>query len=245
MKRIIADIHTHTIASGHAYGTIREMTQAADEERLQILGISEHSPGIPGTVDPFYYNNLKVIPRVLYGVELLHGCEINVLHNGKLALEQQYIDKLDYAIIGIHRQCYENAGMEENTHNVVECMKHPKVCFVSHPDDDHTPLHYETLVRAAQKYNVALEVNNSSLTKPKERLNCVQNYKTMLNLCMRYGVSVIVNSDAHDPSWVGRFELALQLLEDMKFDEELILNNEPDKLKKFVKQAEERSICVC
>ena len=29
MYHIIADVHTHTIASGHAYGTIREMAQAA------------------------------------------------------------------------------------------------------------------------------------------------------------------------------------------------------------------------
>lgn len=27
MKRITADLHMHTLASGHAYGTIREMAQ--------------------------------------------------------------------------------------------------------------------------------------------------------------------------------------------------------------------------
>ena len=26
MKRLIADIHMHTLASGHAYGTIRELS---------------------------------------------------------------------------------------------------------------------------------------------------------------------------------------------------------------------------
>ena len=40
-------------------------------------------------------------------------------------------------------------------------MKEPKVYFVSHPDDAHTPLDYERLVQAAKKYHVALEVNNS------------------------------------------------------------------------------------
>ena len=79
MKRLIADIHMHTLASGHAYGTIREMAAAAKEQQLQLIGISEHAPGIPGTVDPFYYGNLRVIPRVIDGVEILHGCEINVL----------------------------------------------------------------------------------------------------------------------------------------------------------------------
>ena len=62
---LVLDIHTHTLASGHAYGTIREMAQAAGERGLQLLGISEHAPGIPGTVEPFYYLNLSVIPREL------------------------------------------------------------------------------------------------------------------------------------------------------------------------------------
>lgn len=35
------------------------------------------------------------------GVEILHGCEINVLNGGRLSLEQKYIDRLDYAIVGI------------------------------------------------------------------------------------------------------------------------------------------------
>lgn len=55
MKKIIADLHMHTLASGHAYGTIREMVQAAKEMQLHLIGISEHASGIPGTVDPFYY----------------------------------------------------------------------------------------------------------------------------------------------------------------------------------------------
>lgn len=234
MKKIIADLHTHTIVSGHAYGTIREMALEASNRELKLLGISEHAPGIPGTVHPFYYNNLQVIPRVLYGVEIIHGCEINVLSGGRLSLKQEYIDRLDYAIVGIHRQCYEDAGKEQNTNNLIECMKNEKVRFVSHPDDDHNPLDYEILVPAAKKYNIALEVNNSSLVKGKQRLNCIQNYKTMLELCMRYGVNIIVNSDAHDPSWVAEFGLAYKLLEDLKFDEDLILNNNLEKVKNFI-----------
>ena len=52
-KDFLLDIHTHTLVSGHAYGTIREMAKAASEQHLQLLGISEHAPGIPGTVNPF------------------------------------------------------------------------------------------------------------------------------------------------------------------------------------------------
>lgn len=233
MKRLKADIHMHTIVSGHAYGTIREMAAAAKEQGLELIGISEHGPGIPGTVDPFYYLNLKVIPRVIDGVQIIHGCEINVLNNGTLSLDETYIPYLDYAIAGIHMQCYEDEGRQKNTDNLIACMKHEKVCVVSHPDDDHTPLDYERLVRAAKEYHVALEVNNSSLLKAS-RLNCRQNYKTMLQLCQEHEVPVVVDSDAHDPSWVGRFQEAVRLLEEVGMPEALILNNDTGKLKAFL-----------
>ena len=236
--RLIGDMHMHTLASGHAYGTIREMAQAASEAGLEIIGITEHAPGIPGTVDPFYYGNLKVVPKVLYGVQILHGCEVNVLNDGTLSLAETYIRKLDYCIAGIHAACYEDAGKEGNTDNLISCMRHPRVKFVSHPDDDHTPLDYDRLTAAAAETSTALEVNNSSLVKKDRRLNCYENYRTILKYARERGVYIIVNSDAHDPSQVGKLELAEVLLEEEQFPEELILNTDRGKLVRFLTGAE-------
>lgn len=230
----VLDVHTHTIVSGHAYGTIREMTQAAAEKGLQLLGFAEHGPGIAGTCDPIYFAALEHAPRKLYGVELLYGCEINVLEGGKLSLPERYMDMIDYGVVGIHQNCYVNQGREVNTDNLISCMKHPKVFLVSHPDDDHTPLDYERLVPAAREYHVALEVNSSSFRKPDKRLNCVQNYETMLALCIRYAVPIVVDSDAHDPLEVGELDLARELLERVDFPEKLILNVETARFKKFI-----------
>lgn len=232
---IVLDIHTHTLASGHAYGTIREMAQAAREKGLKLLGISEHGPGIPGTVDPIYFSCLNLVPRMLYGVEILHGCEINVLNDGTLSLDQKYIDRLDYAIVGFHEQCYQNAGRKKNTENMISCMKNEKVYFVSHPDDDHTPLDYELLVQAAVRYHVALEVNNNTFRRISKRLNCLENYKTMLSLCMEYKAPIIVSSDAHDPSWAGEVSRAVDFIEKTGFDENLILNTDTEKFKAFIR----------
>lgn len=235
MKAFETDMHMHTLVSGHAYGTIREMAAAAAEKELKLIGITEHAPGVPGTVDPFYYVNLNVIPRHISGVQVIHGCEINVLNDGTLSLDEQYIAKLDYAIAGIHcGLCYEDAGREQNTQNVISCMKHPKVKLISHPDDDHTPLDYEKLVLAAKEYGVALEVNNSSLLKPHLRVNCFENYRTMLALCAKYRVPILVDSDAHDPSWVGEHTKARAMLEEYGFDESLILSTDAEKVKAFL-----------
>lgn len=235
MKRLIADMHMHTIASGHAYGTIREMAAAAFEAGLNTIGISEHAPGIPGTVETIYFSNLKVVPRFISGVEILHGSEVNVLNGGKLSLSERSLNHLDYGIVGIHSLCYTNDGIEGNTDNLIECMKHPKINFVSHPDDSRMPLNYERLVKAAKEYHVALEVNNSSLVANTSRENVRENYTTMIKLCKELNVPIIVNTDAHDPSQVGKFELAYEFLEQFDIDD-LVLNNDIQKLKEFIKK---------
>ena len=46
MKPFIADVHTHSVLSGHAFGTVRELAFEATASNLQILGVTEHGPGI-------------------------------------------------------------------------------------------------------------------------------------------------------------------------------------------------------
>ena len=234
MKPIIADLHMHTVMSGHAFGTIREMAAEAASRGMELIGITEHGPGIPGTCDPIYFRNFVDAPRMLFGVEMLYGSEVNVLDGGILSLDDSHMTRLDYAIAGIHFHCYNNAGITGNTDNVIRCMAHPKVRFISHPDDSTFPLDYPALIQGAKAHGVALELNNSSLRKPFLRPNCVENYRTMLPLCMDDRVPIIVNTDSHDPATVGDFTLARQLLEEIGFDEDLILNNDLKKLKTFL-----------
>ncbi|MBP3684856.1 MAG: phosphatase [Oscillospiraceae bacterium] len=234
MKPFVADVHMHSIMSGHAFGTVRELAFEAAQRKLQLIGVTEHGPGIPGTCDPILFRNFIDAPRILYGVEMLYGSETNVLNNGEVDLDQRHLNCLDYAIAGIHGLCYEDVGVVKNTDNVISCMKNPKVKFISHPDSDTYPVDYKALVEGAKQYNTALEVNNSSLRKPKLRPGCVGNYEKMLPLCMEYGVPIIVNTDSHDPSQVGDFTLARAMLERLSFDENLILNNDLEKLKAFL-----------
>ena len=67
------------MASGHAYNSLREMAKMAADKGLEILGITEHAPMMPGSCQRFYFHNLKIVPRDLYGIELLLGPEVNVL----------------------------------------------------------------------------------------------------------------------------------------------------------------------
>ena len=78
----LADLHTHTVASGHAYNTINEMVNAAKAKHLSILGITEHSMTMPGTCHEFYFNNLRNAKRDYGdGLELLLVVREYKVHN--------------------------------------------------------------------------------------------------------------------------------------------------------------------
>ena len=121
MENIELDVHTHTIASGHAYSSLSEMVAGAKEKDIKLLGIVEHDQGIPGTCAPIYFKNLDVIPREIEGIKLLLGIEINILdHQGRLSITEDLYDYVDYCMAGIHLHCYEAGTIEENTRAVID-----------------------------------------------------------------------------------------------------------------------------
>ena len=92
MRKILIDAHTHTVASGHAYSSLQEMAKAAADKGLEVLGITEHGPSVPGTCPTLYFKNMFVVPRQMYGIRLLMGCEINILDTkGGLDLTDEQI----------------------------------------------------------------------------------------------------------------------------------------------------------
>ncbi|WP_099468770.1 phosphatase [Konateibacter massiliensis] len=234
--KYVLDSHSHTLASGHAYNTIREMACAAKEKGLELLAITEHAPQMPGTCHDFYFSNLKVVNRQMCGVELLLGVELNILDtDGNIDLSEDLLKQMDIVIASMHTPCYALGTMEENTRAYLNVMKNPYVNIIGHPDDSRYPVDMEALVLGAKKHGVLLELNNSSLNPMGARQNARGNDIEMLELCKKHGVSIVIGSDAHTDSDVGRHDLALELIEELNFPEELIVNRSVDELKKYLK----------
>ena len=94
--RDILDTHSHTLASGHAYSTIRENAHMAAKRGLELLAITEHAPCMPGSCHDFYFHNLKVVDRNAYEVPLLLGVELNILDTrGNVDLDLHTLKQLD------------------------------------------------------------------------------------------------------------------------------------------------------
>ena len=67
MRKVLIDAHTHTVASGHAYSSLQEMAKAAADKGLEVLGITEHGPKVPGTCPQLYFKNMFVVPHRIKG----------------------------------------------------------------------------------------------------------------------------------------------------------------------------------
>ena len=59
------DTHAHTLVSGHAYNTMREMVQMAAEKGLKGLALTEHAPKMPGSTNLYYFENKEDILKLL------------------------------------------------------------------------------------------------------------------------------------------------------------------------------------
>ncbi len=231
----VLDLHTHTIASGHAYNTLREMAKAASDKGLSLLGITEHAPKMPGTCHNFYFHNLKVVPRQMYGIELLLGSEVNILDaEGTIDLNERELRGMDVVIASLHTPCIKPGTVKENTNAYLGAMKNPYVNIIGHPDDGRYEVDYRALVEGAKKYGKVLELNNHSLLPECFRQNARANDTRMLELCMEYQVPVICGSDAHFDTLIGEFSFAEVLLEELKFPQELVLNRSIDALRGYV-----------
>ena len=239
--KIKTDTHSHTIASGHAYSTIREMAKAGAEAGLEMLAITEHAPMMPETCGRFYFSNLGIIPRKMYGIDLMFGSEINIIdHDGTLSMEEKIIEKtLDIRIAGIHLPCYEVGTVTQNTNAYVKAIENPMIDIISHPDDSRIPIDYETIVDAAKENHTLLEINNSSLDSLSSRVGAWQNLQIMLQMCEEKKVPVVAGTDAHFSSAVGVFDHVEVLLQEMNFPEELVVNRSVDVLKQEILQHRE------
>ncbi|MGL5087543.1 MAG: phosphatase, partial [Clostridium sp.] len=224
----LSDLHTHTIASGHAYTTLLENIKYAQEKGMKILGVSDHGPTMPGAPHTWHFHNLRVLPRVIDDLILLRGCESNILNtNGDLDVGDH--PSLDYLIASLHEVCFIPSTKDDNTTAILNTLdKYNSLQILGHLGNPNYELDYDKILKKAKEKNVMIEINNTSLVG-NSRKGSEDVCRHIAILCKEYGVKVIINSDAHFCTSIGMFDHAIKMLNKIEMPEELIMN-EPSKL---------------
>jgi putative hydrolase len=232
--RIIADMHTHTVASGHAYSTINELASAAAALGLEALAITDHGPALPGAPHIYHFGAMRFIPAEINGVRILTGCEANIIAiDGSIDLTDSYLNRLDFIMAGFHEFCgFDDQGISRNTEAMLHVMANPAVHAISHPGNPVFPVEYETIVRAAAETGTALEINNSSFSF--SRCGSSPNCKLLAELAAQYGAPIVIGSDAHIAQNVGHFDHALAVVMEAGIDERQVINSSLGRLLAFI-----------
>lgn len=231
--KIIADTHCHTVASTHAYSTIMENVNEALKKDLYAIAITDHANNMPGSPGPFYYENLRVIPRNINGVYVLRGIEANVIdYNGNIDVPDNIISTFDWIIASMHGPTLDPPkSIDECTNAWLNIAKNPYVKVIGHCGSPTYKFDYDKVIPELGKNNKLVEINNATF---KIRKDSVPNCKEIALLCKKYRVNVIINSDAHFCTQIGVFDSALNMLKEIDFPEELIINSDKDKFKNYI-----------
>ncbi len=237
--KILADVHTHTSASAHAYSTLYENMCAAQKKGLELVACTNHAPGMEDAPHIWHFYNFKAVPRVISGVKFMGGAEVNILNErGDVDLCDADMERLDIVIASIHTPTYMEKMGGDHTKTWLNVIENPYIDILGHSGSPDYSYDIETIVRAVKNSNKCIEINNSSF---KIRKRNVERCREIALACKRIGTQIVVNSDAHFMDSVGEVDLAVSMLEDIDFPEELIMNLNADKIVNYISQKKNRA----
>ena len=241
---LISDLHIHTMMSGHAFCTINECIETAQNRGLSLIAFTDHGPAMEHSAHEGYFEMFARLPRLFGGLNVLFGCEMNILNkSGDVDLSKETMSGLDIILAGLHeRTPYKGTGELENTSAIINAMmRYPEINIITHPFRAEFPVSINDVVQAAKEYNVLLEINLSLLLsairqKSNGKFATIVNKTAELISCLQLsGSGYVINSDAHYSEEIGINDEQYKLLtSELGILHEFVLNDNIVSLKHFI-----------
>jgi len=162
------DLHVHTDASD-GRETLAGMVEAARRHRLRYVAITDHAQhlGIVHGLDAERLarqaDAIDALNEKLEGLVVLKGAEVDILEDGRLALPDAALARLDVVVIAIHGHFDKSEA--EQTSRVLRALERPHVNILAHPSGrllgERAPcaLDFGRIIAAARARGCCLEVN--------------------------------------------------------------------------------------
>jgi DNA polymerase (family 10) len=207
---IQGDVHMHTAASD-GRNSIREMAEAAMECGYRYIAITDHSKflGVTNGLDEKraleQIREVQEVDRALNEskpgrIRVFTGIEVDILNDGKLALDDEVLAQMDVVIASVHSRF--DQSREEMTARVLKAIENPNVRILGHPTGrlllrrEPFALDMAAVLRRAAELGVAMEHNAAP-----ERLDLNDHD---LRLAREHGCKIVMSSDSHDSRNLGR-----------------------------------------
>ncbi|GAV30957.1 MAG: phosphatase [Coriobacteriia bacterium] len=243
--RLLADLHTHTVASGHAFSTVGEIASAAAAKGLELVAITDHGPAVPGGAHLWHFWNSRTIPSVMSGVRVLKGCEANpvVDSDNGLDIPDEVLAALEFVAVGLHPECgYDGKDRVRNTEALVRAISHPLVDMITHPgNEEDFPVHLDAVIAAAVEHGVIVELNNFSFDERSGRHATRDREREFAQAACDAGAWIAIDSDAHIHTLVGEVSAAMAVAEEIGVPPERIVNRDAASVLEFLSARRARS----
>lgn len=220
--QLVADLHTHTIASTHAFSTVEELAAKAKKLGYAALAITDHGPATPDAPHLWHFNCFAMPDVLENGVILLEGVEANVMDmDGALDLPRDKLEKQDWVIASMHRHCIPPMDREAATDLWLKIAKDPLVDMIGHCEQRDYEFDYDRVTRVFADAGKVVEMNaGSRISRPDD----AENQWRLAESCKRNGVKIAVTSDAHSIYMMDKLGPVVEMLEEIGYPEELIVN---------------------
>lgn len=248
---ILADLHTHTIFSKHAYSTLSENVKEAGEKGIKYLAVTDHYFVQNDAIE--FKNDLarimyahEVVPR--NGVIVLSGAEFNLMQplGTQIKLEKFYKNVL-WRPVGAHSWTmkFENSladdfykGFKMLFDGNSGYVKPTAFCHIERKfnkcmDSVNARNAMRKIVDLAVEKGIYLEINESSIARGWYNGN-IERMKEWVPYAKERGARFCLGTDAHYCESVGDFTNVIAFVNEMGISKNDILNCDEHELQQFV-----------
>lgn len=189
---------------------------------MKGLAITDHGPAMPGGAHLWHFGNQNVMDSEVDGIKIIKGVEADIMDfDGNLDIPEEYLKKVDWVIASYHIACCPPGSVSDHSRGYCNVIRNPYVDVLGHSGNDDYVYDYESVIQEAKKYNKIIEINNHSpVSRPGSKARC----QIIATLCKNYEVPVVVSTDAHFATKIGKVDCALNMLKEIGYPAELILN---------------------
>ncbi|MFA5764100.1 MAG: PHP domain-containing protein [archaeon] len=237
------DLHIHSVASHHAYGTIYDICKEASKKKMQIIALTDHSPMNQFDEKIWHFGTGYRAPKSIDGVRLLWGAEANLINlNGDLGLPEFLQKKLEFLAFGYHKtqpgeigvdEKFAKATEDEITNAMLKALDNPYVKLVTHPCGYKSTFDYKKVINKALNNNILVEINVSKFKKDLEDNN-LNPYKWTIAAAKKNGKKISIGTDSHFLHEIGDDSIILEHWDELGLEKEIIINNYPNELMKYL-----------
>ncbi|TVR61779.1 MAG: DNA polymerase/3'-5' exonuclease PolX [Gemmatimonadales bacterium] len=192
------DLHMHTTWSD-GRDSVRAMAEACRDRGYAYMAITDHSQAVTvarGLTPERLREQWVEIDEArdqVEGIQILRGCEVDILKDGSLDLPDDVLAELDIVLVAVHS--HFDLDQATQTERILTALRHPLVDILVHPTGrlinrrEPYALDMEAVLQAALEHDVAVELN----TNPR-RLDLHDRH---LFRARELGVPVVISTDAH------------------------------------------------